>query len=244
MKKIILLSTMSLLLLHFTPVAHAELKVAQCFEMKYPDSYLSSNTLTLTADVYALCDKASLGRGDGQKPVYSMIEQADLSLSGCPGPGITQRAGNGFLGKVSCVIRVADSPLASSRIGANQTTIKAWLAWDFSTKTVIVNHAAIPGPSKTNIQLPGTPATPTKEVGTTSAIIVESQETSKALKETLDAVEKVEHANVLAVAAEKSAIQAISKVSSVIATIGALVTEIRARIESSIEMLQRKNSRN
>jgi hypothetical protein len=246
MKRLIPITLFTFLSLFFSPVANAELKVAQCFELKYPSSSLSSNILTLSADVYALCDETELGRGNGQKPVYSLIEQSDLNLTGCPGPKITQMVGNRRLGKVICTIRVGDGVFASSRIGASQTTIKAWLAWDFSSKTVVVNHVPIPGPTKV---APASPKTPVPSVSTptqapfTPTATVESQETANALKETQEAIEKADFANLQALAVEKSATDAISKMSPLITTITNLLTEMRARLESSIEMLQRKSGK-
>ena len=237
MKRTITFVLVALFSFHSTPVAHAELEVAQCFELKYPDSYLSSNTLTLSANVYALCDKTSLGRGDGQKPIYSLVEQLDLNLSGCPGPAITQLAGNGLLGKVTCTIRVGDSPLASSRIGASSTTIKAWLAWDFSSKTVTVNHSPIPGPTKPKVSLPIAPVPTT--ANPTPSPIVESQEIIVALKETQEAIDNVEAANRIALAAEKSSIITLAKLSSLTNLMESLMTELRERIKLSIVVLEK-----
>lgn len=221
--------------------ANAESKVADCFQLKYPSSSLISSTLVLTADVYATCDSSSLGRGNGQKPVYSLVEQADLNLSGCPGPAITPLAGNGFLGKVTCSIRVGDSPLASSRIGATFTTMKAWLAWDFSSRTLAINHSPIPGPTKSNNSGQVTPKASTAPAPTpTQTQYVEPPEVTRALKEINDATEVVNSEVKIADEALANAIAAGVRIAPLLQLLDQLLSEMRERLNSWIEMIQRK----
>ncbi len=223
--------------------AIAESKVADCFQLKYPSSSLISSTLTLTADVYATCDSSSLGRGNGQKPVYSLVEQTDLNLSGCPGPAISPLAGNGFLGKVTCTIRVGDSPLASSRVGATFTTMKAWLAWDFSTRTLAINHSPIPGPTKSNSSgqvVPKASQAPAPAPAPTQTQYVEPPEVTRALKEMNDATEVVNTEVKIADEALENAIAAGERVAPLLQLIDQLLSELRERLNSWIEMLKRK----
>ena len=227
--------------------AKADAKVADCFQFKNPTSYLSSTSLSISADVYAICDSATLGRGNGQKPVYSLVEQTDITLSGCPGPVISPLSGNGLLGKVTCTVRVGDSPLSSSRIGASYTTIKAWFSWDFSTRTVGVSHSPIPGPSKatTNSSAGQAPSAPTpirQTPSPTPTQNIESPETTQALKELDSALEEVNKNVKIADDAINSASIAASTIAPLIQLVENLIEEVRERISSWIEMLQNKKS--
>ncbi len=245
MRKLITAGVVSAVLVQnlWLPPAIAESKVADCFQLKYPSSSLNSSTLTLTADVYATCDSSSLGRGNGQKPVYSLVEQTDLNLFGCPGPAISPLAGNGFLGKVTCTIRVGDSPLASSRVGATFTTMKAWLAWDFSTRTLAINHSPIPGPTKSNSSgqvVPKASQAPAPAPAPTQTQYVEPPEVTRALKEMNDATEVVNTEVKIADEALENAIAAGERVAPLLQLIDQLLSELRERLNSWIEMLKRK----
>ncbi len=243
MRKLITAGVVSAVLVQnlWLPPAIAESKVADCFQLKYPSSSLISSTLTLTADVYATCDSSSLGRGNGQKPVYSLVEQTDLNLSGCPGPAISPLAGNGFLGKVTCTIRVGDSPLASSRVGATFTTMKAWLAWDFYSKTLSINHSPIPGPTKSNSSGQVAPkASQSPAPAPTQTQYVEPPEVTRALKEMNDATEVVNTEVKIADEALEKAIAAGERVAPLLQLIEQLLSELRERLNSWIEMLKRK----
>lgn len=140
-----------------SPVAFADLKVADCAEFRNPTSTATATTITLSVDVYAKCTEEQLGRGKGQKPVYQMQDEESLfNLSSCSGPAINPLIGNGRLGTATCSLRVGTNTLPSPRTGATSTTIKMWFSWDFSSKTVSVSHKAIPAP--TNNGWGGTPS--------------------------------------------------------------------------------------
>ena len=130
------------------PAAHAESKVADCIELKFPTATASSTLITLNVQVYATCTPEELGRGNGQRALYSMEEEESLfNLSSCSGPGAQPRVGltSGYLGTASCSLRVGNNSVPSPRVGATSTTIRMWFSWDFSTKYVSVPHPAIPG---------------------------------------------------------------------------------------------------
>ncbi len=128
--------------------ANAENRVADCLELKFPTATTTATVFTLSVKVYATCNAEQLGRGEGQKALFSMPDEESLfNLSSCTGPTAQARFGlsDGFLGTATCSLRVGSNTLPSPRIGATSTTIKMWFAWDFSTKYVSVSHPAIPG---------------------------------------------------------------------------------------------------
>lgn len=131
----------------FTLPANASTKVADCIELKFPKATTTSTVFTLTVEVYAICTEEQIGRGRGQDPLYSMVEEESLfNLSSCNGPAAQPRRAlsNGYIGIATCTLRVGSNTLPSPRTGATSTTIKMWFAWDFSTKTISVPHSAIP----------------------------------------------------------------------------------------------------
>lgn len=143
---IVLLGTLASLIM--IPSAQADSKVADCAEFRNPTSSASSTAITLKVDVYATCTEEQLGRGKGQSPLYSMLEEESLfNLSSCNGPSINALRQNGYLGTATCTLRVGTNTLPSSRTGATSTTIRMWFAWDFSTKSASVRHIAIPAPT-------------------------------------------------------------------------------------------------
>ena len=130
-----------------TQASHAESRVADCLELKFPTSSIGSSIITLTAEVYAICNSTQLGRGNGQRPLYSVAEESSLlSLSSCSGPSATYRTtyGSGWIGNVTCTFPISQNFFGSQRTGATSSTIRMWFAWDFSEKSIGVSHSAIP----------------------------------------------------------------------------------------------------
>ena len=68
----------------------AQATIANCFELKFPSSSMSSSRLTLSADVYAKCTRAQLGNAWGQSFSLSVEEESNLGGLGvtvsCSGP--------------------------------------------------------------------------------------------------------------------------------------------------------------
>ncbi len=146
--------------------AIADSKVADCLEFRYPTYTASATSFKLEVSVYAICDSVQLGRGNGQRSVYQMVEEDSLlNLGNCSGPLAAAQLGTGKLGTVTCTLRVGDNSFfPSPRIGATSTTIKMWFAWDFSTKSISVTHKPIPGKttpgSGGSTAVPKAPVTP------------------------------------------------------------------------------------
>jgi hypothetical protein len=146
--------------------AMADSKVADCLELRFPTYTSSATSFKLEVSVYAICDSAQLGRGNGQRPVYEMVEEDSLlNLGNCSGPSAAAQTGAGKLGTVTCTLRVGDNSFfPSPRVGATSTTIKMWFAWDFSTKSIAVPHKPIPGKTATGsgstTAVPKAPITP------------------------------------------------------------------------------------
>jgi hypothetical protein len=131
----------------FALPASASTKVADCIELKFPKATTTSTVFKLTVEVYAICTEEQIGRGKGQRPLFSMPEEESLfNLDSCSGPTAQPRSGlsNGYLGTATCSLRVGSNTLPSPRTGATSTTMRMWFAWDFSTKTISVPHVAIP----------------------------------------------------------------------------------------------------
>jgi len=142
--KILVFLIIGLLLSQSLP-AFSDSKVADCISLKFPTATSSSTLIILKVDVYAICDSVQLGRGNGQRPLYEMPDEDSLFiLSSCNGPAVAPLIGSGFLGTATCSLRVGSNTLPSPRTGATSTVIKVWFAWDFSTKSISVPHAAIP----------------------------------------------------------------------------------------------------
>jgi hypothetical protein len=128
--------------------ANAESKVADCLELKFPSATATSTVFTLTVKVYATCTEEQIGRGKGQRAVFSMPQEDSLlTLGSCSGPTAQPRVGlsDGLLGTATCSLRVGSNTLPSLRVGATSTTIRMWFSWDFSEQSVSVPHTAIPG---------------------------------------------------------------------------------------------------
>ena len=128
--------------------ANAESKVADCLELKFPSATATSTIFTLTVKVYATCTEEQIGRGKGQRAVFSMPQEDSLlTLGSCSGPTAQPRVGlsDGLLGTATCSLRVGSNSLPSLRVGATSTTIRMWFSWDFSEKSVSVPHTSIPG---------------------------------------------------------------------------------------------------
>jgi hypothetical protein len=65
------------------PLASAA-RVADCIELKFPVATSTSTVITLRVDVYATCTSLELGRGNGQRPLFSMPDEESLfNLSSC-----------------------------------------------------------------------------------------------------------------------------------------------------------------
>jgi len=126
-------------------IAAADSRAADCIQFGTPSSISSATVISLKVDVYAICSAIQLGKSNGQRPVYEMPQEESLfNLNSCSGPAVAPVIGSGFLGTVTCSLRVGSNSLPSPRTGATSTTIRAWFAWDFSEKSVSVPHAAIP----------------------------------------------------------------------------------------------------
>jgi len=152
--------------------ANAETRVADCIELKFPKSTTTATVFQLTVEVYAICTEEQIGRGKGQKPLFSMPQEESLfNLSSCSGPAAQPRFGlsDGYLGTATCSLRVGSNTLPSPRTGSTSTTIKMWFAWDFSEKTISVSHSAIP--SGTNNGWGGTSSGSPGSSGSSSQVI-------------------------------------------------------------------------
>ena len=127
--------------------SQAESRVADCLELKFGSSSVGSTTITLSAQVYAICNSTQLGRGNGQRPLYTVAEESSLlSLSTCSGPSATYTTtyGSGWIGNVTCTFPINQNFFGSQRTGATSSTIRMWFAWDFSEKSIAVTHGAVP----------------------------------------------------------------------------------------------------
>jgi hypothetical protein len=104
-------------------------------------------------EVYGICTDEQIGRGKGQDPLFSMVEEEILfNMSSCTGPAAQPRFGlsDGYIGTATSSLREGKNTVPSPRIGATSTTIRMWFAWDFSTKSISVSHIPIPGKTVAN----------------------------------------------------------------------------------------------
>lgn len=101
----------------FNP-AQAASKVADCLQMKFPSSTTSSTQITLTAKLYQNCTSIQLGSGNGQRALYTVVEESGLlSLAECNGPFASAGFGVGsLLGTISCTFPISQSFLVLSEL--------------------------------------------------------------------------------------------------------------------------------
>lgn len=159
--------SLSLITLFFQPpIAQASSRAADCLELRNPTAVSTSISITLSFDVYALCNLTQLGSANMQKPLYEMPQEESLfNLNSCSGPYLGHLIGRGWLGTATCTLRIGSNTLPSPRIGAISTIVRVWFAWDFSQKEITVTHSAIP--AGTNNGWGGTSSTGSGSSGTT-----------------------------------------------------------------------------
>lgn len=148
-RRFIALGIAVLIILLGLPGVPASASLRDCFELKFPSAIAGSNSISLSAKVYAKCTKAQLGMAWNSSFVFSVQEEtAPFGLSySCSGPlagDTTPTIGPLGIGTLTCRLKTGSEPFASSRVGSTSSTLRMWLAWDFSEWTIGVSHSAIP----------------------------------------------------------------------------------------------------
>ena len=125
-----------------------------CISAKNARSYLTSESLTLSADVYWNCSDAPMTGG----VIYSISEDP---FAYCTGPSYASKATtytSTYAGVVECTMSTSNT----SRYGANRSTLKIWSSYDFSTIYIAISHQAIPSKNQQPIDpLPKSSTSPT-----------------------------------------------------------------------------------
>jgi len=148
-RRFITLGITFLLVLLGLPGVPASASLRDCFELRFPSAIAGSNSISLSAQVYAKCTKAQLGMAWKSSFVFSVQEEtAPFGLSySCSGPlagDTTPTIGPLGIGTLTCSLKTGSESFASSRVGSTSSTLRMWLAWDFSEWTIRVSHSAIP----------------------------------------------------------------------------------------------------
>lgn len=117
----------------------------ECLEISGGSGRLTGSGVELTASVYSTCE--TFGRWVSGGISWTVPEEPQtLSLSfKCDGPSLSE-AGllrRKYLGQVKCVIKTTGWG-KTSRVGAISSSIRAWTAWDFSSRELAIRHPAIP----------------------------------------------------------------------------------------------------
>lgn len=116
--------------------------VADCLSFGYPSVSSTSSTINVSVSVKVNCTKEQIRSASGA--VLSIVEEGSFGPT-CS--GLYFLTPGGFQ-TISCSIPLTGG-FASARKGATTSTIKVWFAWDFSTKFITFQHAAIPSKSST-----------------------------------------------------------------------------------------------
>ena len=130
---VLLLGTFS-----FLPVANAA--GSSCISLGFPSVTSSASTIRVSVPAKSNC-KTPFGMSSGGA-VYTILNESSSTYS-CSGPYDYSNFGGGT---INCTINLGGS-FGSNRAFATSSTIQIWFAYDFSTKQVTFNHAAIPSKS-------------------------------------------------------------------------------------------------
>ncbi len=233
--KLLVLAT-SVSVLAYIPVPSSQAaSLLSCLMITNPKATVTGQQVSVTADVYQTCKTYSPGSGSlavsGFSPNYS------INLLGvtCSGPMLKSELLSlpllGYvLGNVRCSGITTSYGRSSSVITAS--TADGIVAVSFSHSFIAT--PVVPKPIQT------TPAQTTPAPAPTQTQYVEPPEVTQALKEINNATEVVNTEVSIADEALAEAVAAGERVESLLQLIDQLLAEMRERINSWIEMLQRK----